>query len=80
MAADRSEPREGIIAQRGFRAAGNGGYCFVRDCRDGREYWIQIHDCGEATFRQLAPGQRIAFQTFERRDGRLGVHRVQVIA
>jgi cold shock CspA family protein len=74
-----SAQHEGVIKQSGFRPDGEGGYCFARDIKEGRDYFIHIHDCGEATFRQLRPGMRIAFEVFERRDGKTGAHRVSIL-
>jgi cold shock CspA family protein len=70
--------REGVIKREGFRPD-DGGYCFVRDIKEERDFFLHIHDVGETTFRRLRPGMRIAFDVFERRDGKTGAHRVSIL-
>ena len=70
---------EGLIQETGFRPSGQGGFCFARDIKSGHDYFIHVGDVGEATFCQLRPGRRVAFEAFTRRDGKTAAHRVQIL-
>jgi cold shock CspA family protein len=57
---------EGVVSERGFEPLR--GYCFVDDAKEPASYFLHATDCGQATFRQLQPGMRVAFEVFERRN------------
>lgn len=68
---------EGVINRRGYSP--ERGFLFIFDIKERQTYFCHVVDCAEAVFHALAPGVRVAFEPFERRDGRTAARRVRLL-